>query len=501
MTANCFDTVVIGGGPAGMAAALEVAAAGARVLVIDNSEGWGGHFYKQHPASFIASLSPEDKAHLKELNARQADLQQHQVTILTDTNVWGIFQGVESTFGPAGISPGPDKDQGFTLYLDHPEQKMASATAPTLILAPGVYDRPIPFPGWTLPGVLTPGGVQMLLKKQGLLPGKRVLVAGTGPLQMAVAANLVDEGAEVVALLDTCAAADGWSDIPGAMWGQWGRMREGAGYLWSLRRHRVPMLFQHAVYQALGTPETGVQGAVIGRVDANGHPVAGTERTLEQVDTICIAYGFAPSIALTLHLGCGHVYNERLCAYIPRHDRRMETDLSGVFVAGDVTGVGGKGLADLQGHVAGISALENLGRLSTVEADRRRAKLGPGLKREERFARLLWRRFRIRPGLLDLIRDETTVCRCEGVTAGQLLQSMANGSRDLAGAKLRTRLGMGVCQGRYCSLNAAMLLARKAGCRVEDIGLTSIRPPIVPVRTKNIFVSVLTNSVPGGNYE
>ncbi|MEW5959164.1 MAG: NAD(P)/FAD-dependent oxidoreductase [Chloroflexota bacterium] len=481
MTAKSYDIVVIGGGPAGLAAAAVAAAGQARVLLIDASEALGGHYYKSLPDAFAQSPSRQDNEKSKALQTRLALLSRHKVEVLHNTKVWGIFRGTETTFGGGEIPLTASENNTFTLYLDPPH----AVESPILIIATGVYDRPIPFPGWTLPGVLTPGGAQMLIKKQGLLPGRRAIVAGTGPLQLAVAATLASEGAQVIALVDPGAATAGLFLMPGAMWGQWGRLRESAGYLRSLLQHRVPMLFRHAVFRAVGAPASGVQGAVIGRVDKEGHPIRGSEQLLE-ADLICSAYGFAPSIALTLHLGCAHDFDPRLYAYVPCYDERMQTDLDGVFVAGDVTGVGGQPLAELQGRVAGISALEFLGVLSGQEADTRRRKLQPFIKRERRFANMIWRRWQIKQGYFGLVDDETLVCRCEGVTAGQIRQSCAAGAHNLFSAKLRTRLGMGVCQGRYCTVNAAMLLAQAMNCSITELGLPSIRPPIVPVRLKDI---------------
>jgi len=264
------------------------------------------------------------------------------------------------------------------------------------------------------------------------------------------------------------------------MWGQWERIAEGLGAMRVLIQHRVPLYFRHAVFRALGSPERGVTGAVIGRVDGDGHPVPGTDRTLD-VDAICVAYGFAPSIELTLHLGCTHDYDPRLGLYFPRYDGRMQTDVKGVFVAGDVTGVGGKALAALQGQVAAISALEMLGMIPTATADDRRARLAPALRRQERFGRVLWERFKLRAGLFDLAGDDTVVCRCENVTAGEVRRSVGQGALDFRGAKLRTRVGMGACQGRYCYANVAALMAREAGCTPQEIGLLRVRPPLVPV--------------------
>ena len=490
MSTDTYDVAIIGGGPAGLAAAEMAAGRDARVVLIDSSSTLGGHYYKELPETFSGPLSALDDLHTEAFRTRvEKLLRTSNVHILRDTSVWGVFQGTEATFGDPREPPVIPDDTAFALWLDTPASTPCAVEARVLVLVPGAYDRPIPFPGWTLPGVLTPGAVQMSLKKQGILPGERILVAGTGPLQIAVAASLADEGATVVALLDTCSAGQGMFQSPGAMWGQWARISEAAVYARSLLKRRIPLKFQHAVYRAIGTPEAGVQSAVIGRIDADGKPIPGTEQTLD-VDTVCVAYGFAPSIELSLHLGCDHDYNPRLGDYFPRHDERMQTTMKRVFVAGDVTGVGGKAMADLQGQVAGISALEILGAVSEAEANAFRAHLRPKIQREKRFARWLWSRFRIKPGLFSLADHETLVCRCENVTAGQIRESFAQGARDLRGMKLRTRIGMGICQGRYCAANAAIILAQEAGCSPQKMGTRSIRPPVIPVRTKNLQPAV-----------
>jgi NADPH-dependent 2,4-dienoyl-CoA reductase/sulfur reductase-like enzyme len=354
-----------------------------------------------------------------------------------------------------------------------------------LILAPGVYDRPLPFPGWTLPGVITPGAAQMLLKRQGLLPGKRILIAGTGPLQLAVAANLANAGAEVVACIDACAGYEALDLAPLAFWGQWSRLGEFAGYIASLFRRRVPLHFRQAIRYAEGDAESGVTAAYVGAVDSLGRPTAGATRAY-QVDTICCSTGFLPSIQLTLHLGCRHVYSPMLGAFVPQHDERMQTDRCNVFVAGDVTGVGGKPLAELQGRLAALSALESLGKLSAAQAKSQRAALAPAIAGERRFERFLWQRYRFREGMLGALSDDTVLCRCENVTLGELRESFHQGARTITGAKGRTRLGMGLCQGRYCVANANAVLAGLGQLSPDEVGLMHIRPPVVPVRIQDI---------------
>lgn len=472
------DVAVVGGGPAGMMASIAAASGGADVLLVDARHRLGGNYYKELPAGVHAGNGhAEEAGHSELVHMRQA-LMKREVPVLDQTTVWGIFRGEGPTVQNGAEQP-------FTLYLQGPHPTR-TLEARTLIVAPGVYDRSLPFPGWTLPGIMSPGGAQLLLKNQGILPGRRVLVAGTGPLLMAVAAALAEHHAEVVALLDTASLTDGWRSGPRGLWGQWARVREAVDYWRILRRHHVPFRFQHAVFRALGDEQ--VEAAVIGQVDADGYPIAGTERTVA-VDTICLGYGFLPLTALTLHLGCRHVYDPNLRTEVPFHDEMMATDVPGIFVAGDVTGVGGKDLARLQGHVAGVAACGALGYLTPEQVATRVRRVQPQIAREMRFRDLLWRRFRMRAGLLSLAGDDTIICRCEAARLDEIKRAIEAGTRDLKGVKIRTRVGMGPCQGRYCSANVAEIVAHETGVALADIASLKVRPPVMPIRIRDIVLS------------
>lgn len=481
MTGSYYDMAVIGAGPAGMAATQVASLGGASVVLIDDAEALGGHYYKELPPTPGFTEPKRRSKKERQFHRLQHLISQCGARIVLGARVWGIFDESGATFNGRRAKP----DAGFSLYLESPHGEKHAIQASRLIIAPGVYDRPLPFPGWELPGVLTPGAVQNMLEKQGLLPGKRVLVAGSGPLQMVVAAALLRHGAVVVAVLDVCGTFDGMAGIPTALGGLWSRLGEGIDSMSLLLRHRVPLKFRHAVYRAIGTGETGLQAAVIGKVDARGYPIPGTDRVV-QVDTICSAYGFTPSIAMTLHLGIEHQYDENLCAFVPGFNEHMQTSLAGVYVAGDVTGVGGKPLAELQGQLAAYSALEAMGKLSNQEAASHYSRLLPQILREKRFANFLWKRYRLRPGLLELADDETMFCFCEAVRVGAVRASLKDGANDLFGVKLHTRMGMGNCQGRYCLPNAALFIAAHGGKPVVQLDLPSIRPPLFPVRLADI---------------
>ena len=185
--------------------------------------------------------------------------------------------------------------------------------AEALVLATGAYERSVPFPGWTLPGVYTAGGCQVLLKSQAVLPGKRVLVAGTGPLLLVVARQLARAGAQVVAVAEA-SSYTGLVLTPHLLWGHWGLLREGRGYLRELKKAGIPFLPRHTIIEARG--EGQVREAVIARLDHAWRPLPGSERTLE-VDTVAMGFGFIPNTELSRMAGCEHYYDARQGGWLP----------------------------------------------------------------------------------------------------------------------------------------------------------------------------------------
>lgn len=473
---EAVDLAVVGAGPAGLCAAIAARQAGAQVVVIDSYPRPGGQYFKQPPTAFQAG--DHSRRHM-ELQTLLAQMQKLDARLLGSTLVWGAFAAPNAA--------------GWLLALHGPNAPYR-LRASALILAPGAYDRPIPFPGWTLPGVMTAGGVQILIKNQRLLPGRRVVLSGSGPLQLAVASALVHAGAEVVAVLEGSSLGLPALRQTPAAWGQWSRLAEGWGYLRSLRSTGASIRRGWAVVEARGQSE--VQEAVIARLDANWRPIPGTAQTMA-VDTVVIGYGFLTSTELTRLLGCEHDFVPERGGYIPRRDDEMQTTLPGVYAVGDGAGIGGAELAKIEGRIAGIAAARRLGLASQASAGKMIAELRPHLQREHRFAAMLGRLFTPGPGLYDLATDETVICRCEEVPLGQIRAAVVDGVRSLTELKGLTRVGMGNCQGRICGEVAARLLTRETGGdaadprQVEAMGQFSVRPPIHPLP-----LSVLAASAP-----
>jgi len=448
-----IDLAVIGAGPAGVPAAVTAARAGARVTLIDENGLPGGQYFKQTVVTTAGDLPPLLAENFRQGRDLLADLSHPNITFLSHTLVWNLTPDrTLSLFGPDG-----------------PQTR----TARQVIIAAGAHERVMPFPGWTLPGVMTVGGAQLLLKGQRLLAGRRILLAGTGPLLTVAGAQLLQAGANIAAVLEL--------QPPGAMaaaarhvLGHWDKIGQAMRSGRQLQRAGVPVKFGHAVVRALG--ENSVSGAVIARVDAAGHPRPGTETTLD-VDTILLNFGFAPDTRLTQLAGCDHHFAPELGGWAAVTDEAMQTTRPGIFAAGEVRGIGGVDAALPEGRLAGLSAARALGHSIDTAT-------GP-LLRAARQARALIARLNVLfsppTGLTALAAADTPVCRCEEIPAAEIRAAAQAGIVTLNNLKPWTRAGMGRCQGRVCGSILAHLLADETGQPLAAVGQFTVRPPVKPV--------------------
>ncbi|MEU2062800.1 NAD(P)/FAD-dependent oxidoreductase [Streptomyces sp. NPDC013455] len=432
---------VVGAGPAGLAAALAAAARGVHVTLVDAAGQAGGQFYRQ-PADALGARRPRTLHHQWRTWERlRSGLDRYRaagrITHLTEHHVWCVERDTASgTFGVHALL-GPAQEEGATVRAD------------AVLLATGGYERVLPFPGWTLPGVVTAGGAQAMLKGSLVLPGRTAVVAGTGPLLLPVAAALAAAGARVAALVESAGPAALLRRAP-ALAAQPGKLAEGAGYAARLLRHGVRTLARHTVVAAHGTGR--LEAVTVAALGRNGRPRPGSARRV-RCDTLAVGHGMLPHTDLAETLGC------TLSGTAVRVDGEQRTDVPGVWAAGEATGVGGAALALAEGHIAGRSAAARLHGTAPdprgwAAADRARTRL-------RAFAGALDAVYAPPAGWADAIGDDTVVCRCEEVTAGRVRDAVDTlGAGDLRTVKLLTRAGMGWCQGRVC----APAVAGLAGC-------------------------------------
>ena len=404
------DIAVIGAGPAGLAAAR--AAAGRSVVVVDLAARPGGQFYR-HPVDGQPTRGRRTFARLRS-GAR----------VLSGHRVYAIEPGTPHVLHLAG------------------ETRVLRADA--VLIATGAYDRQAPFPGWDLPGVMTAGGAQALLKGSRVLPGRRIVVAGSGPFLLPVAAGLATAGAKVMGVFDAGSAA-GFLRYPGVLARHPAKIVEAAGYLATLAEHRVPLHTRHSVVAAHGKDE--LVAVTVGR------------RRIE-CDTLAVGYGFTPQVDLGLAIGCATTVRDG--NLVLAVDARQRTSVPGVFAAGEVTGVGGAALAMVTGALAGraMAGLPPTSRLLRARA------------RHAEFAATLAKVWPPSDGWLAGLTDDTVVCRCEEVRYGTVRAAVTEwGARDARAVKLLTRTGMGWCQGRICGDAVTHIVSRLTGTEPEPAGM------------------------------
>ena len=457
--------LVIGAGPAGLAAAEAAAAAGAEATVLDERPDPGGQYYKQlAPSHEFADAGAEDRQYA-EGRALIERVRRAGVRLLGGSTVWSALND------PCV--------EGFDVGVFRDGESYHCRTR-QIVVATGAFERAYPVPGWTLPGVMTTGAAQTLVRAYRVAPGGRVLVAGNGPLNLQVACELVRSGVEVAAVAEA-ARRPGLARAGAAarVFAHGGDLvRDGLRYLRELARHGTPVHYGHALLRAEGTG--AVERAVLVRLDRAGRPIRGSERRYE-VDTVCLGYGFAPSNELTRLLGCRHDHlPEPFPALAATRAANGAASRPGVLVAGDCGGVGGARVALAQGTLAGIEAARRLGHLSTEEAAARGAGARKALARALGFQRALWQLFAA-PPLDALVTGGTRICRCEGVTAGSLRSLVAAGDDDAGIVKRTTRAGMGRCQGRYCGAALARACAQRKGRNPDEGDWFTPRFPVKPV--------------------
>ena len=326
------EVAVVGAGPAGLAAAIEAAKAGAQVTLIDENARPGGQLFKQIHKFFGS------KAHRAGTRGVQIGMdllreaRDAGVEIRLETVVYGLFA---------------DKCLGLVCG-DHVEDLQAEI----IILATGANENALAFPGWTLPGVMGAGAAQTLMNIHRTLPGHRVLMVGAGNVGLIVSYQLLQAGAEVVAIIEGLPYIGGYGV-----------------HASKVRRAGVPILTSHTILRAEG--EESVERAVITQVDEKWQPIAGTERILD-VDTICLAVGLSPLGELARLAGVQFVYIPALGGWMPAHDEDMQTNVPGIYVAGDLAGIEEASTAMEEGRLAGLAAAEALGYLSSDEARRKK---------------------------------------------------------------------------------------------------------------------------------
>jgi NADPH-dependent 2,4-dienoyl-CoA reductase/sulfur reductase-like enzyme len=442
-----IKVAIVGAGPAGIAAASALMAHGVMPVMIDEARRPGGQIYRQPRPGLpldIAALLGTEADNYRRTHAIFAGLRD-RIDYRPQTLAWGI--------------------EDRTL---HTIQGNAAATIAfdAIILATGAADRTLPIRGWTLPGVFTLGGAQVLLKEHGCLIGQRVVFCGSSPLLYLAANQYRAMGAEV-AVLDTTPLTAKVAAID--LLASPRTLARGLGYMAALRRAGVPL--HHGVRLRAFEGTNGVEAVRFD--DRNGREI------VLPCDAVAVGFGLKPETQLAELAGAALAYDPLWRQWLPQTDADGRCG-ENVYVAGDGATVGGAQAAALTGTLAACAALEDH-KIEIAGIDR--ARMRRQVARLHRFQRGLARAFAWPAGVMGDLDDEVTVCRCEGISAGDLRAAIRAefGPTEVNRLKAITRCGMGRCQGRFCGLAAAELTAHALSVPLEAVGRLRVQPPVKPI--------------------
>ncbi len=447
---------VVGAGPAGLAAAIEAARCGAHVTLLDEAALPGGQIYRQaHPALGDGEYAePAERARKHKLLAR-FQAARSEIDYQPDASVFALFPNGELHYAQCHV--------GRVLRPN------------AVVLATGVREMALPFPGWTTPGVMFAGGAQALLKSQRILPGKQAVVAGCGPLPVVVAAQLLRAGGAVRALCSLRPMREMLND-PLAVWHGRSIVYEGLRYLRTVRRAGVQELAAYVPIRAMGKER--LQAVILAKTGKDGTVVAGTELELP-CDLLAINYGFAANSELAAMAGVKMRFEAERGGWLPVTDEFGRTSVPGVLVAGDGAGLRGALVAEAEGQIVGAVAASAPNEIADAGLKRRLHGALRQRRQHQAFQSAVRVTFHLPPSIWNLVTDDTVVCRCENVTLRELRSAFSAGHTSLNAIKRNVRSGMGWCGGRNCLRAVAALAGSYAG--VSPSSMMTPRPMARPV--------------------
>ena len=446
-----YDVVIIGAGPAGLAAAVEAKKYHLSVVVLGEQWAPGGQVYRA-----IEETNPEKIKILgPEYQDGQPLIKQFRdagIEYCSNALVWQV------------------EHDGTVNFIS--EGNARQIHGKRILVAAGARERPVPIPGWTLPGVMAATAADVLIKSHGIVPSGNVILAGSGPLLFLTACRLIDAGVSVKAVLETTPISNYFSALPalpGALRG-YEYLLKGLAMKRQIRRNGTPIYRNVKNIEAIGAD-----------VIQSVRFLSGGKTREMEVNTLFLHNGVVPDTQITQQLDCEHKWYDIQRYWYPVSDKWGNTSEKGIGVAGDAGGIAGAKAAEMAGCLAALEAAFCLNVISQQERDLKAASFEKILSREKAVRPFLDRLFRPDPDLLVPKDDETIVCRCEEVTAGEIRKALELGTLGPNQLKSQTRAGMGPCQARMCGLTVSEIIADYRKKNVSEVGYMRIRPPIKPI--------------------
>lgn len=456
---RAFDLLVIGAGPAGMAAASVAADLGVATVLVDEQSAPGGQIYR-NVDGHADDAKGVSSADWKRGAALVSEFRRSSAIYRPGTQVWQLDSS---------------RDGSCKVYVTDGE-KADVLSARRVLVATGAMERPVPIPGWTLPGVMTVGAAQILYKTANRVPQAGTWIAGSGPLVWLFAAQVLDAGGKLDGILDTTPRINYAHALRYSMSAvrNHAYLDRGLALQARVKRARVPILKDVGAVEARGD---GALSSVRFRVGDRWQEV--------QASTLLLHHGVVPNVHATRSLHAEHRWNPLQRCFAPVVDDWGNASVDGYAVAGDGAGIVGAEAAALKGRLAGLEAARALGVIDAARRDEQAVPVRAELDQHLPIRAFLDQLFTPRAGFF-APADDVLVCRCESVSAGRIREAVALGAMGPNQVKAFTRCGMGPCQGRMCSLPVAEIIARERGTDIEAVGVFNVRPPLKPLSLQEL---------------
>jgi len=446
-----FDLAIIGSGPAGLSAAIKANHFNINTILIDEQFSVGGQVFRSFKKKF-----PLNKIlYSNHIIANQLinEFEQSNVHYLPHSEVIEI------------------EKNGTICYQKN--NNLHSIQAKNIIIAAGSIERPFPIEGWTLPGVMTVGAAQILMKSSGLIAKEPVVFAGTGPLLYLTAYQYIKLGGKISVILDTTPVKNYLKAIQFIIsaFFSGNYIFQGLKYLFYLRKKGIKIVFNVESLKALGQKE-------INRVEFD------KKNILQSINTkhLFLHQGVIPNIQLTLSLGCNHFWDKNQLCWRPSLDENYETSVNNIFSIGDSSGIVGAHASQLQGELVIAKIAKNLDIMNNKLEIKNNKKIISNLKKDLRIRPFLEKLYEPSKKFLIPNNKKTIICRCEEVTLEQIIEIINFVKNDCNELKSFVRCGMGPCQGRMCGSTISQILSKYKNIEINKIQQFRIVAPIKPVQ-------------------
>lgn len=455
---NKYNVVIVGSGLSGIVAANHLADSGLDILLIDENIQVGGQLLRKIPAK-LGEYPGYHPDHIKKIGFRFIDcLEKREVTVINRAIVLGIY---------------PDKK----ILVEVAEKEVIPIQFDAILFATGARERFNPFKGWTLPGVFSTGLLQVLIKNSGVLPAKKILIAGSGLFLFSAAYEALRSRARVTAVLEQTGML-GKTKILTQFFRQFPKFTEGAKFISRIILSGVPVKFRRKIIEARG--KESLQEVVTARVNKSGSVIPGTEK-IYKTEALAVGYGFKANIELPQLAGCELEYSEAKGGWVVKVNGDMETTQEDIFAAGEITGIGGGSKSINEGMIAALALSKKFDKITAAEYEAKLKALSRERGHHLKFGEYFNLLYKIPESSILDTADDTIVCRCEDVTMGDIKEAVQKGFTTPESLKTALRTGMGNCQGRTCGSSIYDIIAALSHKSREDVGRFPVRPPVKPV--------------------